>query len=86
VSLRSKNDCGKSKVTGWNYSIRKEIMIEAKRRKPMNATNITYIAVFTLITMLIAIPTLVLSAEKPKYSADVPQGLLTPDKVQHHSF
>ncbi len=23
-------------------------MIEAKRRKPMNATNITYIAVFTL--------------------------------------
>ena len=52
----------------------------------MNATNITYIAVFTLITMLIAIPTLVLSAEKPKYSADVPQGLLTPDKVQHHSF
>jgi hypothetical protein len=48
VSLRSKNDCGKSKVTGWNYSIRKEIMIEAKRRKPMNATNITYIAVFTL--------------------------------------
>lgn len=48
----------------------------------MNTTQITYIAVFTLITMLLAIPTLALSAEKPKYSADVPQGLLTPDKVQ----
>ena len=34
------------------------------------------------LSLLLAIPTMAQDAKKPKYSADVPEFLLTPDKVK----
>jgi len=48
----------------------------------MNATKRIYIALFTSMTLLFASSALAQEAQKPKYSADVPEFLLTPDKVK----
>ena len=48
----------------------------------MNATKRFYIALFTSMTLLFASSALAQDAQKPKYSADIPEFLLTPDKVK----
>ena len=47
----------------------------------MNVTKRTYPFVFTLLILLHASFALAQETQKPKYSADVPKYLLTPDKV-----
>ena len=48
----------------------------------MNVTKSIYIAVFTLMSLLLAFSAFAKEATKAKYSADVPEFLLTPDKVK----
>lgn len=48
----------------------------------MNATKRIYIVVFTSMTLLFASCALEQDTPKPKFSADVPEFLLTPDKVE----
>ncbi|MCK4681013.1 DUF1254 domain-containing protein, partial [bacterium] len=48
----------------------------------MSATKWIWIAVFVSMTLLVASAALAQDAQKPKYSADVPEFLLTPDKVE----
>jgi len=47
----------------------------------MKVTKNTYIAVFTSMTLLLASSALAKEDPTPKYSAKVPQNILTPDKV-----
>ena len=47
----------------------------------MNTTKITYIAVFTSMTLLLATPTMAQDAEKPNYFADVQKGGIQPRHV-----
>ena len=48
----------------------------------MNTKKITYIIIITLTTMLLTSFVNAQEAQKPKYAADVPEFLLTPDKVE----
>ena len=48
----------------------------------MKVKKNTYIAVFTSMTLLLASAALAKEAPTPKYSAKVPQNILTPDKVK----
>ena len=48
----------------------------------MTVTKNIYIAVFMSMSMLLASSVLAKEAAKPKYSAKVPQNILTPDKVK----
>jgi hypothetical protein len=48
----------------------------------MNATTIISTAVFASMTLLFAPCALAQESQRPKYSADVPEFLLTPDKVE----
>ena len=48
----------------------------------MSGKKIIYIVVFTSITLLLTFSAWAKDAQKPKYSADVPEFLLTPDKVE----
>ena len=48
----------------------------------MNATKRIYPVVFTLLILMHASFALAQEAQKPKYAADVPEFLLTPDKVE----
>ena len=48
----------------------------------MNATKRIYPVVFTLLILIHASFALAQEAQKPKYAADVPEFLLTPDKVE----
>jgi hypothetical protein len=48
----------------------------------MKVTKNSYITVFALMTLLLASSALAKEAPTPKYSAKVPQNILTPDKVK----
>ena len=48
----------------------------------MNATKRIFPVVFTLLILMHASFALAQEAQKPKYAADVPEFLLTPDKVE----
>ena len=48
----------------------------------MNTTKGTYPVVFTLLFLIHASFTWAQEPQKPKYSADVPESILTPDKVE----
>ena len=48
----------------------------------MNVTKRIYPVVFTLLILIHASFALAQEAHKPKYAADVPEFLLTPDKVE----
>ncbi len=48
----------------------------------MNTTKGTYPFVFTLLFLIHASFALAQETQKPKYSADVPESILTPDKVE----
>ena len=48
----------------------------------MSGKKIIYIVVFTSITLLLTFSAWAKDAQKPKYAADVPEFLLTPDKVE----
>jgi hypothetical protein len=48
----------------------------------MSGKKIIYIVVVTSITLLLTFSAWAKDAQKPKYAADVPEFLLTPDKVE----
>jgi hypothetical protein len=48
----------------------------------MNGKKIIYIVVVTSISLLLTFSAWAKDAQKPKYAADVPEFLLTPDKVE----
>ena len=48
----------------------------------MSGKKIIYLVVFTSITLLLTFSAWAQETQKPKYSADVPEALLTPDKVK----
>ena len=48
----------------------------------MSGKKIIYIVVFTSITLLLTFSAWAKDAQTPKYAADVPEFLFTPDKVE----
>jgi hypothetical protein len=56
--------------------------VTTKRRKRMNAAKQIYPIIFALLILIHASFALAQAPQKPKYAADVPEFLLTPDKVE----
>jgi hypothetical protein len=57
-------------------------MIITKRIERMNATKRIYCVIFTLLILIHTSFAFAQDVQKPKYAADVPEFLLTPDKVE----
>ena len=53
-----------------------------QKRERMNSTKKTYLVVFTASVLILASCAWAQEPQKPKYAADAPEFLLTPDKVE----